>query len=68
MDCKTLMGVAKVTGLPVSMAFDPYSDPDRAWVIDIGEHVEGRGETPEAALDKAIEALETHERVPASHG
>ncbi len=68
MDCKTLMGVAKVTGLPVSMAFDPYAEPPRAWVISIGERIQGRGENPEAALNKAIAVLEAHEREPITLG
>ena len=68
MDCKTLMGVAKVTGLSVSMAFDPYAEASAAWAIAIGEHIQGRGATPEAALDEAVEALEAHQREPMALG
>lgn len=68
MDCKTLMGVAKVTGLSVSMAFDPYAEPAKAWVIAIGEHIQGRGATPEAALDEAVDALEEHQRAAMALG
>lgn len=64
MDCKTLIGAAKATGLPVSMAFDPYAESTEAWVISFGEHVQGRGETPEVALNRAIEALEARDREP----
>ena len=68
MDCKTLMGVAKVTGVSVSMAFDPYAEPAKAWAITIGDHVQGRGATPESALDEAVAALESHEREPVALG
>ncbi len=64
MDCKTLVGAAKSSGLPVSMAFDPYAEAAEAWIISIGEHLQGRGETPEAALNRAIEALEARDREP----
>lgn len=62
MDCKTVMGVAKVTGMPVAMTFDPYAEPEKTWVFTIGDHIEGRGATPEAALDEAVAALQSHER------
>ncbi len=66
MDCKALMGAAKSVGLTVAMTFDPYADAAEAWVISIGEHVQGKGETPEAALNRAIEALEARDREPIS--
>ncbi len=64
MDCKALMGAAKSIGLTVAMTFDPYAEASEAWTISLGEHVQGRGETPEAALTRAIEALEAREREP----
>ena len=68
MDCKTLMGAAKATGLPVSMAFDPYAASGEAWVISFGEHIQGRGADPEAALHRAIEALEARGGEPIPSG
>ncbi len=62
MDCKALMAAAKAIGLPVAMSFDPYSEAAEAWIISIGETIQGRGADPEAALNKAIEALEARDR------
>lgn len=64
MDCKALMGAAKSTGLPASMAFDPYAESAEAWIICFGEHVQGKGATPDAALSRAIEVLEARDREP----
>ncbi len=66
MDCKALMGAAKAVGLTVAMTFDPYAEAAEAWIISLGEHVQGKGETPEAALNRAIAALEARDREPLS--
>ena len=59
MNCNTVKGAAQATGASVSMTFDPYAEPARAWVVAIGDRARGIGPTPEEALDAAVTSLDS---------
>lgn len=57
MNCTSLVGVAHTTGLTTGLHFDPAAPSSECWIVTIGEHARGKGNTPEGALDAALRMI-----------
>ncbi len=57
MNSSIVMGTAQVAGLVTTVAFDPSAEPMESWCVTVGDKGQGRGPTPELALDGALRML-----------
>ncbi len=57
MNSSIVMSTAQVAGLVTTVAFDPSAEPMESWSVTVGEKGQGRGPTPELALDGALRGL-----------
>ncbi len=57
MNSSIVRGTAQVAGLVTTVAFDPGAEPMESWCVTVGDKGEGRGPTPELALDTALRML-----------
>ncbi len=57
MNSSIVMSTAQVAGLVTTVAYDPSAVPMECWCVTVGEKGEGRGPTPELALDTALRML-----------
>ncbi len=57
MNSSIVMSTAQIAGLVTTVAFDPSAAPMESWCVTVGEKGQGRGPTPELALDTALRML-----------